>query len=48
MKREYNKPTLNIEEVSLINVVTTSNFDGFTPLPGDVEVGFDEWDEFFK
>ena len=46
--RKYTKPTLNIEEVSLINVVTTSNFEGFTPLTGDVEVNFNEWDEFFN
>ena len=49
MKREYNKPTLNIEEVSLISAITsTSDFGGISPLPGEVEVGFDEWDEFFK
>ena len=46
MKREYNKPTLNIEELSLINALTVSGTVGNLPeLPGDQVV---EWDEFFN
>ena len=46
MKREYNKPTLSIEEISLINAVSVSStFNNITELPGDQVV---EWDQFFK
>ena len=48
MKREYNKPTLNIEELSLINALTVSGTVGNIPeLPGSGEV-VEDWDEFFN
>ena len=48
MKREYNKPTLNIEEISLINAVTVSSTGTF----GDIVIDENdksvvEWEEFF-
>ena len=47
MKREYNKPTLTVEEISLINAITVSGTVGnITELPGDQVV--EDWDEFFN
>ena len=48
MKREYNKPILTIEEISLINAITVSGTVGnITELPGSGEV-VEDWDEFFN